>query len=296
MDRRLPNFFIAGVPKAGTSSAHAWLDAHPQALGSTIKETCFFADPGSHVFRTDFNIELGLERYADAFPAPAPDVRVLFESTPSYLYSRTALDRIPDLPGSPKCLFILREPAAQIQSLYTYFRNNWTYIPAEMSFAEYLVEVRRGGADFGGNELAQNALGYADYGPWLKKWRDRLGPDRVKVTTFDLLVADPRDFMMDLAVWIDLDPAFYDDFGFASENESYEPRNRGLQKLNVALRDKLPKGRLYDLARGAYRRLNTRAPVKDTAADVLADLKAEFHEKNAQLARDFDLDLSAWSD
>src|SRR6185436_14847515 len=41
--RRLPNFFIAGAPKAGTTSLYHYLDQHPQIYMSAIKEPHYFA-------------------------------------------------------------------------------------------------------------------------------------------------------------------------------------------------------------------------------------------------------------
>src|SRR5690349_7816414 len=40
---RLPNFFIVGAPKAGTTSLYHYLDQHPQIYMSAIKEPNFFS-------------------------------------------------------------------------------------------------------------------------------------------------------------------------------------------------------------------------------------------------------------
>jgi hypothetical protein len=290
----MPTVFIAGAPKSGTSSVFRWLTDHPQAHGSAPKETCFFAEPGSHVFDPAFHVSQGIDAFRAAFHDVPPDARLILEGTATSIYSRTALDHIPDLPTRPRCLFILREPAAQILSTYTYFRNNWAAVPAGMTFADYLRVIRDRTHDFAGNELARDALDNARYVTWLGPWRDRLGPDRIKVCTFDALRRDPRAFMADLAVWAGIDPAFYDDYEFESENESYVPVSRSLQRLNIALRDRLPKGRLYDGARRLYRRLNTRAPARTADDSTMAALRAEFSEANRQLAADFGLDLSGW--
>ena len=289
-----PNLLIAGVPKAGTSSLYAWLVDHPQALGSYDKETCFFADPDSHTFRKDFNAGQGLDAYRTAFPEPHAESRVLFEATPSYIYSQTALAHVPDLPSQPRCLFVVRDPASQIRSVYRYFRDNWDYIPADMSFDSYLGAVRQGSQSFGGNELASRALTFADYGPWLRAWRDRLGPERMKVCTFDQLQSDPAALMTDIAGWCGLDPSFYGDYRFRAENDTYVPRNRAVQKLNIAVRGYLPKGRIYQAAKRAYRRLNTRAPERGGDDAVLLQLRQEFAPANRQLAADFNLNLSGW--
>jgi hypothetical protein len=38
----LPNFFLAGAPKAGTTSLYRYLDQHPRIF-CPIKEPCYFA-------------------------------------------------------------------------------------------------------------------------------------------------------------------------------------------------------------------------------------------------------------
>lgn len=291
----LPNLFIAGVPKAGTSSLHQWLSAHPDALGAIDKEARFFIDPGSHIYREDFNISLGLEGYQKQFPIADSPPAVILDSTPAYIYQKKALEHIPALASQPRCIFILRDPASQIQSLFNYFQNNWAWIPANLSFSDYLDRLQQGGNDFGGNELARNALRNADYLPYLRRWRAALGEDRMLVCTFDELQADARGLTRRLAAWAGLDPDFYDGYDFPSENESYVPRLRSLQRINIAMRAHLPKGRLYDMVRRLYRRMNTTRPNRTPgAASALERLRASYAPHNAELAAEFGLDLSGW--
>ncbi|WP_392665179.1 sulfotransferase family protein [Amaricoccus sp. B4] len=293
----LPNFIIAGAPKAGTSSMHAWIADHPDAFGSREKETYFFVDPGTHMYRPEAHVSRGLEAYRGQFPlCDGAQPKVILESTPAYLYYRTALAEIPDLSSRPRCLFILREPAAQIYSLYTYFRDNWSWIPGEMGFAEFLAAVRAESHDFNGNELARNALAYARYVDYLLPWRERLGADRMMVATFDTFIADERALTRRVAEWLGLDPTFYDTYTFPRENETYAPRNRTLQKANVAIRGLLPRGAFYENLRGVYRKLNTRKPDGPAEEEraLISGLRGEFMESNARLAEEFALDLSRW--
>src|SRR5688500_12756352 len=39
----LPNFFVIGAPRSGTTSMYEYLDAHPDIVMSTVKEPDFFA-------------------------------------------------------------------------------------------------------------------------------------------------------------------------------------------------------------------------------------------------------------
>ena len=250
------------------------------------------------MYRPDCHIAGGLEQWRSAFPEQiGADTNTIIESTPGYLYSQTALEHIPRLPSTPRCLFILREPAAQVYSLYTYFRDNWDWIPADMSFAGFLDAVRAGNHEFNGNELARNALHYAKYVDHLLPWRERLGPERMKVTTYDRLQADPAGLVHEIASWLGLDPSFYESYGFPRENETYQPRSRALQRVNIAVRRLLPKGGAYQGLRRMYRLLNTTRPDRQSEenARIVHSLRAEFQDANSRLASEFDLDLHAWS-
>lgn len=296
----LPNFLICGAPKAGTSSLHVWIADHPDALGSREKETYYCVDPGTHMYRPNANIQQGIEGYSQYFQStPNKMPKVVVESTPAYIYYQTALRYVPDLPTAPKCLFVLREPAEQIYSLFTYFQNNWTWIPEDMRFGEYLDTLRSGQTEglFRGNELAREALANARYVDFLVRWRERLGPERIMVRSFDTLKNDSKRLTQEVASWIGLDPAFYETYAFPRDNETYAVRNNALQRVNVALRELLPRGAAYRALRSVYRRMNTRAPTGPDAEDraLVAELKQEFAQANAILRDEFKLELPGWA-
>ena len=293
----IANAFIAGAPRSGTSSLHAWLSAHPDVYGAPDKETCFFVDPGTHVYNPRRNVGNGLDGYAACFPGARAAHRVVLDSTPSYLYARTALAHIPALPMRPRVLFVLREPAAQIHSSYRYFRDNWTWIPREVTFARFLELARSGEARFGGNELAEKALLHADYAPFLRAWRDALGPDRLHVDTFERLVGDRASAMDDVCAFLGLDAGFYRAYDFSPSNEAYAPRHAALQALSVRLRGRLADGPLRRSLRAVYRAVNTTRASRPDAEErrLVAALRREFAPANAALAEEFRLDLSPWA-
>lgn len=297
MSELTPTVMITGFPKCGTSSVFDWLNAHPDISGSQPKETYYFSDPGTHMFNPDRHIGHGLGRYRDFFPDCASGARVIIEATPSYAYSSTALERLPDLNPQMRFLFFVREPAQQIYSLFKYFQNNWAWIPADMGFGDFLNHCRRRSHEFGGNELAQDAIANARYVEHLERWRARVGKDRMTVHVLEDVIEAPRDHIQSICRDLGADPSFYDDFEFTASNETYRVRNSWVQGLNIAVRDRLPKGKIYERIRSAYRTLNTARPAGQTPeeGDLLAALSAEFHTVNEDLAARFDLDLVAWS-
>jgi hypothetical protein len=294
----LPGLVIAGAPKSGTSSVFRWLADHPDVLGSSVKETCYFVDPGTHVFDPKRHfLHGGLDGYSAFFPRAKRTPRLVVEATPSYLYSDLALRQLPVIPSRPHFLFLLREPARQIHSTFRYFQSNWDWIPAEMSFATFLQASESGTADFNGNELARHAVRNAAYVDFLLRWREMCGKDRIHVFLFEDAFANKRGFMRGIAVKFGIDPDFYDTYDFPAENQTYAVRSNALQRLNIGLRSWLPQGALYNAARAVYRRMNTRvdAPDQQIDPDMQAKLAARYRQANQRLAQAFNLDLGIWA-
>ena len=123
----LPDFFIAGAPKAGTTALHAALARHQALYMSSVKEPKFFLTDGppptrggpgdvqtyrEHVWRR--------EDYEALFdPASAGVLRG--ESTPFYLYDWAAQRRIRALIPDAKLIVVLRDPVERAHS-------NWTHL------------------------------------------------------------------------------------------------------------------------------------------------------------------------
>lgn len=294
----LPNLIIAGAPKCGTSSLFQWIADHPDAEGSSVKETCYFADADSHVFDPTSNFAAGgLAGYERFFPTTKPKARIRLEATPTYIYQESAFAHLPDLKTAPRFVFVLREPARQILSTYRYFSNNWHYLDARTSFADFLDMAEADDPRLHANELLRFALRNARYVDHLSRWRERLGADRMRVMLLEDLQQNRDRSIRDLATWLGLEPSFYESYGFPRENETYLVKNRTLQAANIRLRGLVAKTPLYEPVRALYRRLNTtKAPPPTSArdAEALLALHGAFQDANKRLADAFAIDISAW--
>lgn len=123
----LPDFLVAGVPKAGTTALHSALSRHPGLYMSPIKEPKFFLTDGpppakggpgdvltyrEHVWQR--------EKYEALFDG-APPGALRGESTPLYLYDRAALRRVRNLIPAAKLIVVVRDPVERAHS-------NWTHL------------------------------------------------------------------------------------------------------------------------------------------------------------------------
>jgi hypothetical protein len=123
----MPDFFIAGVPKAGTTALHVALARHPALYMSAVKEPKFFLTDGppsaqggpgdaktsrEHIWR-----RADYEALFDSAPAGV----LRGESTPFYLYNRDAQRRIRARIPDAKLIVVLRDPVERAHS-------NWTHL------------------------------------------------------------------------------------------------------------------------------------------------------------------------
>src|SRR5580692_403424 len=99
----LPDFFIAGAPKAGTTALHAALARHPALYMSPVKEPKFFLTDGPPPDKgggpgdvTTWREHVWRRADYEALFMGATAGQLRGESTPFYLYNRDAQRRIRD--------------------------------------------------------------------------------------------------------------------------------------------------------------------------------------------------------
>lgn len=110
---RMPNLFIIGAAKAGTTVLYDYLNQHPEVFLSRSKEPMFFS-------REEYYAR-GLDWYAHRYFEGAEDYPVRVEATPHYLYwSGKVAPRIDEVYGDNPVKFIVafRDPVSRAYSWY----------------------------------------------------------------------------------------------------------------------------------------------------------------------------------
>ena len=138
----VPDFFIVGHPKCGTTALYQTLRSHPQIFMPELKETRFFA-PELHPHADAHAAHPHtLEQYLALF-APAADGQRAGEASPSYLRSRTAAARIAELSPDARIIAILREPASFLRSLHMELIRDHVETESDLRIALALEHDRR---------------------------------------------------------------------------------------------------------------------------------------------------------
>ena len=112
----LPNFFVIGGVRCGTTSLYHYLNQHNCIVKSAYDELGYFDD----------NFHLGLNWYRSLFPMKSTRAMVeskykkflTYDVTPFYIYNPTVVDRIFKFSPDTKIIGILRNPIDRAYSNY----------------------------------------------------------------------------------------------------------------------------------------------------------------------------------
>jgi Sulfotransferase family len=160
---RVPDFFIVGQAKCGTSALFGMLRPHPQ-LYMPMKEPRFLASDLRDRFHVPATATLPdtLEEYLALFDA-AGWGQLVGEASPSYLTSRVAAAKIAELQPGARIIAILREPASFMRSLHLQFVQAHVETEADLRKALALEQARRTGRSIPRSSHRPDALFYSDH-------------------------------------------------------------------------------------------------------------------------------------
>lgn len=190
---RVPDFFIVGHPKSGTTALYEALRAHPEIYMPDGKEPWFFA-PELHE-RTPPRPEGTpgtLAQYTALFTAASPEQRV-GEATALYLWSQTAARHIAEVQPQARIIAILREPASFLRSLHLQFLQSYVETESDLRSALALEQERRQGRSIPRYTYWPQALLYSEhvrYVEQLRRYHAAFARENVLVLIYDDFRAD----------------------------------------------------------------------------------------------------------
>jgi hypothetical protein len=190
---RLPDFFVVGHPKCGTTALYSALARHPQIHMGTLKEPRYFAGelrdvPGRRLTGDPQTLTEYLSLYAGA----APDQRA-GDASPQYLWSPTAAAAIAQAQPRARIVAILREPASFLRSLHLQFVQSYNESEQDLCKALALEEERRAGRRIPAQSLRPRMLVYSEhvrYAEQLRRYHAAFASDQVLVLVYDDFRAD----------------------------------------------------------------------------------------------------------
>jgi len=175
----MPNFFIVGVARSGTTSLYAYLSDTPGVFMSTEKEPEYFHSHSAQS-RKDRAIKQQSE-YLKLFKG-ATDEKAIGEASPGYFKNPESAKLIHNAVPTAKIIILLRDPVEWAFSFYLWRRTKGT---VEQSFHEMIIR-----------NIENNKKGIVSelgmYTPSVKNFQDIFGIDRVKVLIFEEFIKETK--------------------------------------------------------------------------------------------------------
>jgi len=191
---RVPDFFIVGHEKCGTTALYLMLSRHPQIFMPAMKEPRFFTPELRSRFKRlgPGNLPQTLEEYVSLFAAARPE-QLAGEASPSYLKSSFAARRIAEVQPGARIIAILREPASFLRSFHLQAVHNHVETEKDFAKAIALEGARRSGKRIPRFSQLPEALLYSDhvrYVEQLRRYSAAFPAEQIMVLIYDDLRAD----------------------------------------------------------------------------------------------------------
>lgn len=196
----LPNFFVVGAVKSGTTSIYAQLKKHPQVFLPEMKEPHFFSSRLPPPDNSEEHCIGNLDAYKRLYQGAARFIAI-GDMSPSYLWDDTSPERIHEACPEAKIVISLRDPVAR-------------------AYAQYWMDVLMGFRTLSFEEELKRDISNKDKGYWttrlyvelglycdqVRRYFDTFGRHRVLVVLFETLTTAPQEFFTQITNHLGLDP------------------------------------------------------------------------------------------
>jgi hypothetical protein len=227
----LPNFFIVGAPKAGSTSLYHYLGQHPDVYMSPVKEPNYFAEEirlgnvsaqwQDWAQRENDSLQRYLlgpmqERKFGGIVSNWTDYLKLFqkvngekaigEASVCYLWSRTAARNIASTTPNAKIIMVLRNP---VDRAFSQYKQAVASGLIRKSFREQVREsLSNKSNQFG---LLNPFLEFGLYYEHVKRYAERFPADNLRIYLYEEFKRAPTRILTDIFRFLTVDPQFSPD-------------------------------------------------------------------------------------
>lgn len=210
----IPNFFIIGAPKCGTTALAAYLATHPNVFMCVPKEP--------HHFSTDISWQVVDDRdsYLRLFSGAKANHFAIGEASVFYLFSKCAVENIIKFNPDARFIAMCRNPVDLAVSLHAENRRSGAEEFSDFEQAWRAQQARQ----LNPPARNPNALQYemiAKTGAQLTRLYEVAGRDRVLVILFEDFIRDTRRCYLDVLNFLSLEDDHRIDFPAYNEKRVY---------------------------------------------------------------------------
>ena len=233
----MPNFFVIGSMKCGTTSLYYNLQQHPQVYMSPVKSPDFFyTEDGKWEYNGAGDIENSnrwakqkkastLEEYKALFRGVTDEIAI-GDASPAHLYSPEAPGLIKRHVPEAKLIAVLRNPADRAYSAYNFARQ--LLLEPLDDFSQALrEEEERKRNDW---DWLYHYRSFGFYATQLERYYEKFDREQIRVFLYEDQKDDPIGFTQEVFRFLGVDDTFVPDTSWKF-NVGGIPKNRALHRL-----------------------------------------------------------------
>ncbi|HYC33165.1 MAG TPA: sulfotransferase [Gemmatimonadales bacterium] len=297
----IPNFFIVGAPKCGTTALHRYLSPHPNIFLSRLKEPHYFAkDLGTYPAAKT------LEQYLALFEERTPAHTRVGEASVYYLRSRVAIGNIREFNPDARLIAMLRNPVEMVYSLHSQLLYWGEESEPDFETAWRLQERRAAGHDIPPRSREPSLVQYEHIGRLGSQTERMLSifpREQVRLILYDDFAADPQRVYDDVLRFLGVPHDGRTEFPKVNDNKRARLGWLGwfIRKPPPALRRSYRKLK-RSVGGSGLDAVKREVVSRNTVKEKRSPLSAEFREELVEafrgevdlLSRILDRDLSHW--
>jgi hypothetical protein len=299
-ETKLPDFFIVGAPKCGTTALTSYLRAHPKIFMSRVKEPNYFCfdAPG---LRSAFDRP---EHYGRLFARAAPE-QICGEASTAYLFSKAAVPAILQSNPAAKIIVMVRDPLDMVVSHHSQKLYALEEDQHDFATAWRLSPERAQGRMVSSKCRAPRYLDYQSIGrlgEQVSRLKALVPRDQLHPIVFDDLRANPGEVFRGTLRFLGVAPDGQREFPVVNARKTHawpalahllRRPPAPLHRMKLALKRAFPSQ--TKALGGVIHRLNERPQARQALGPSLRrEMSAAFKDDIALLSELLNRDLSHW--
>lgn len=298
---KLPDFFIVGAPKSGTTAMYTYLKEHPDIFMPQVKEPSFF--------NTDFyspSFIRSKEKYISLFAEVQHESRI-GEASPWYLYSKKAAAGIKEMCDCASIIIMLRNPVDMIYSLHSHYLYNGSEDIKDFQLALEAEAERKNGLNYPNSVIKKTTFiekfFYREVGKYseqIERYMGCFSKNNIYIIIFDEFKENPAKAYKELLQYLKLEDNFQPNFEVVNANKNVKSKriqnilNYPPDTARLIGRSLIPSQVRHTLYK-SIKAFNTRyQPRIQMDSELKRSLKAEFAPEVEKLSKLLNRDLSHW--
>jgi hypothetical protein len=270
----IPNFFIVGAPRCGTTALFDYLQAHPEIAMASYKEPHYF---GTDLRGERFTLYRGrLDQYQALFKHVKNENRV-GEGSVGYLFSKNAAAEIHAYNPDARIIIMLRHPIEALYSMYEQarFSGSTEYEDFDLMLRHHETLLHQPELDTVVRLLSVEGV---RYGEQVKRYLDIFGREAVHIILYDDFSQNTAEVYRKTLEFLGVDATFtLDTFkvinaGQKSRNPLINQvlKNPFIQRIGRSIPNlSLPIYRLLKVVNS--RRIETKTPILPSTREYLSE-------------------------